>query len=115
MSVSDGKYNKCKMWLSNKSIHLFKFNHLSKIHIHTTTEPFTINIFRHNPFYRFDMKLQNFDLPLTTFPLPPKKKKYCGKVVEWLTHQTSNLWMASRMGSILSEESRCFLEQETLH
>ena len=53
-------------------------------------------------------------------------RQKCGGVVEWLTHQTSNLWIATRTGSNPNRaarvqtqtgagQSRCFIVQDTVH
>ena len=39
----------------------------------------------------------------------------CGVVVEWLTRRTSNLSIASRIGSNPVRDKPFILEQETLH
>ena len=60
------------------------------------------------------------DLCLLSFNINTQQmkqyQKASGSMVEWLTCQTSNLRIASCMGSNpVTGTSCCFLEQETLH
>ena len=53
-----------------------------------------IDVFQQNYVHRLYFKIKqmaNNNNGTQTYPI--------GGMVEWLTHQTSNLWIASRMGS----------------